>query len=213
MTAARPAPAGHTAPSRPDVPLLADESPAWIGLGSNLPGEQGDPRAMLALAREAIAALPGTRTLACSALYRSPPFEAEGPDFFNQVLQVQTRLPAPALLQALLDIETSAGRQRPYRNAPRTLDLDLLLYGTQTVDSAFLTLPHPRMSQRLFVLMPLAEIDPQLQVPGQGTASALLARLRITDPEQRCERLSSPDARRYPAEQSQRGDERVHDTR
>lgn len=69
------------------------------------------------------------------------------------------------------------------------------------------------MSQRLFVLMPLAEIDPQLQVPGQGTASALLARLRITDPEQRCERLSSPDARRYPAEQSQRGDERVHDTR
>lgn len=190
------APASQAIP--PHAPASADASMhspplpqrAWIGLGSNLPSGLGDSAQTLAAARTRIAALPGTRLEVSSSLYHSPPFEAQGPDFLNQVVRVHTTLPATQLLQALLAIETAAGRERPYRNAPRTLDLDLLLYGTDSSDSTFLTLPHPRMAQRLFVLMPLVEIDPDVPVGQRGSARQLLAQLRQADPAQVCTRLA-----------------------
>ena len=99
--------------------------------------------------------------LACSRLYRSAPHEAQGPDFINAVARLETRLTAPDLLAQLQALELAAGRERPYRNAPRTLDLDLLLYGDARIDSPQLTLPHPRLHERAFVLRPLAEVAPE----------------------------------------------------
>lgn len=131
---------------------------AWIGLGANL----GDARAALRSAVQAMAALPGTRLLRVSSLYRSAPVDAGGPDYLNAVAELDTTLAPLELLHALQRIEQAAGRERPYRNAPRTLDLDLLLYGTLRLDSAELTVPHPRMGERAFVLLPLAELAPQL---------------------------------------------------
>ena len=134
---------------------------AYIALGGNL----GDAAATVRRAIAALAALPRTRLLAASGLYRSAPVEASGPDFINAVAAIATRLPAPELLDALHAIEQAEGRQRPWRNAPRTLDLDLLLYGDQHIDTPRLTVPHPRMWQRAFVLRPLAEIAPHLTPP------------------------------------------------
>ena len=131
---------------------------AWIGLGANL----GDARAALRSAVHAMAALPGTRLLRVSSLYRSAPVDAGGPDYLNAVAELDTTLVPLELLHALQRIEQAAGRERPYRNAPRTLDLDLLLYGTLRLDSAELTVPHPRMGERAFVLLPLAELAPPL---------------------------------------------------
>ena len=131
---------------------------ALIGLGANL----GDARAALRSAVQAMAALPGTRLLRVSSLYRSAPVDAGGPDYLNAVAELDTTLAPLELLHALQRIEQAAGRERPYRNAPRTLDLDLLLYGTLRLDSAELTVPHPRMGERAFVLLPLAELAPQL---------------------------------------------------
>jgi 2-amino-4-hydroxy-6-hydroxymethyldihydropteridine diphosphokinase len=105
--------------------------------------------------------------VARSSLYRSAPFEASGPDFINAVAALDTGLDAPGLLAAMQQIELDAGRERPYRNAPRTLDLDLLLYGSVVLETPALTLPHPRMQQRAFVLLPLAEIAPALVSPLQ----------------------------------------------
>jgi len=131
---------------------------AYIALGGNL----GDAQASVRWAMAQIAALPQTRQLARSSLYLSAPMDATGPDFVNAVLAVDTRLSAPELLARLQHIETQAGRQRPYQNAPRTLDLDLLLYGSARIQSPHLVVPHPRMCERAFVLLPLAEIAPEL---------------------------------------------------
>ena len=146
---------------------------AYIGIGSN----QGDARAHVLQAFEELARLPGTRLEGRSALYRSEPVDAPGqPDYVNAAGGVDTDLTAAQLLAALQDLELRHGRERPTRNAPRTLDLDLLLYGDTAFASAMLTLPHPRMHQRAFVLMPLLDLDPRLEVPGRGAARDLLAR-------------------------------------
>ena len=131
---------------------------AYIGLGANL----GDAAASIALAVQAIAGVSDLVLVHQSSVYRSAPVDAIGPDFFNAVVQVRTKLAPLALLSVLQAIEVQAGRTRPYPNAPRTLDLDLLLYDQQTMASSVLTLPHPRMWQRAFVLLPLAEIAPHL---------------------------------------------------
>jgi 2-amino-4-hydroxy-6-hydroxymethyldihydropteridine diphosphokinase len=130
---------------------------AFIGLGANL----GDARAAVRAAVVAIGATDGVRLVRQSPLYGSTPVDAGGGDYVNAVVQVQTCLPALALLHALRAIEFQAGRERPFRNAPRTLDLDVLLYGSAIIQSEELTLPHPRMAQRAFVLRPLADIAPQ----------------------------------------------------
>lgn len=141
---------------------------AYLGLGANL----GEPRAAVLAAMEAIAALPGVQLTRRSSLYGSAPVDAGGSDYVNAVVQVQTRLDPHALLQALHGIEQAAGRARPFRNAPRTLDLDVLLYGTQQMQDAVLTVPHPRMWERAFVLRPLAEIAPEWVTAAQLQAVA-----------------------------------------
>ena len=149
---------------------------AWIGLGANL----GDARAAIGAALAAIARLEHSRLVAVSSLYRSAPVDAGGPDYLNAVAQLQTTLAPLALLHALQAIEQAAGRERPYRNAPRTLDLDLLLYGEERLDGAELTLPHPRMGERAFVLLPLAELAPGLaQTCGTAAQRALASGQRI----------------------------------
>jgi 2-amino-4-hydroxy-6-hydroxymethyldihydropteridine diphosphokinase len=145
---------------------------AYIGLGANI----GDPEAQVRDGIEALAAIRDTRLVAASSLYRSAPVGyANQPDFVNAVAEIDTGLGAKALLQELLAIELRFGRARTFLNAPRTLDLDLLLYGDQVIAEPGLTVPHPRMHQRVFVLAPLAEIAPDAVVPGKGAAAALLA--------------------------------------
>ena len=136
---------------------------AFVGLGANL----GDARAALASAASALAHLPGTRLVAASSLYASAPVGAGGPDYLNAVLALETELAPLALLHAMQDVENAAGRERPYRHAPRTLDLDLLLYGTLRLSGDELAVPHPRMEQRAFVLLPLHEIAPERVSPEQ----------------------------------------------
>ena len=139
---------------------------AYIALGANL----GDAKAALGLAVKAIRQLPLTQPGKTSSIYKTAPLNtdaglevpAEGGDYLNAVVEVHTSLSAPDLLAHLQAIEKEAGRERPYRNAPRTLDLDLLLYGSASIESANLTVPHPRMMQRAFVLLPLAELAPEL---------------------------------------------------
>ena len=138
----------------------------FIALGANL----GDAMQTLRQAAVAMGKLPLTQVLEASSLYRTAPVDSSGPDYLNAVLQLQTALPAPVLLQALQEIEAAAGRERPYRNAPRTLDLDILLYGSGQIDSPHLQVPHPRMAQRAFVLEPLAEIAPERVSPAQREA-------------------------------------------
>ena len=130
---------------------------ACVALGGNL----GDARATVLQALEALARWPGVTVLQRSRLYRSAPLQASGPDFVNAVARIQTTMTAPELLQALQALELAAGRERPYPNAPRTLDLDVLLYGQARIDSPHLTVPHPRMWQRAFVLRPLADVAPE----------------------------------------------------
>ena len=136
----------------------------FVGLGANL----GDARATLALALAELAALPQTQLVAVSALYRSRPVDAEGPDFINAVAELRTTLEPPELLLALQAIERAHGRERPYRNAPRTLDLDLLLFGQRLIDEPGLTVPHPRLHERAFVLRPIADLAPDLVHPRLG---------------------------------------------
>jgi 2-amino-4-hydroxy-6-hydroxymethyldihydropteridine diphosphokinase len=143
----------------PDAPGVV----AYIALGANL----GDARATVLQALQDLQSLPQTKLVRCSSLYRSAPIEANGPDFVNAVAQVATTLSPQQLLGELLQLELAAGRQRPYRNAPRTLDLDILLYGDLVLDSPTLVLPHPRMWTRAFVLLPLAEIAPSLVTAAQ----------------------------------------------
>ena len=138
---------------------------AFVGLGANL----GDAAATLQAAFDALAALPQTTLVACSALYRSAPVDAHGPDFINAVAELRSALHPHALLASLLAIEQQQGRERPYRNAPRTLDLDLLLVDDLVIDTPALQLPHPRLQQRAFVLLPLHELAPDLLLPGLGS--------------------------------------------
>jgi 2-amino-4-hydroxy-6-hydroxymethyldihydropteridine diphosphokinase len=139
---------------------------AYVALGANL----GDAQQAVRAAMDRLDALPQTRVTARSSLYRTAPVGASGPDFINAVVRLQTALTAPDLLDRLLAIELDAGRERPFPNAPRTLDLDLLLYGDARIDSARLTVPHPRMRERAFVLVPLAEIAPTV-VPSNALAA------------------------------------------
>ena len=175
----------------PSTPECASASSAYIGLGANL----GDPQAALHEAIEALAALPASVLRASSSFYRSAPIDAIGPDFLNAVVQLDTHLAPHALLAALQRIEQVHGRERPYRNAPRTLDLDLLLYADHVIETPALTVPHPRLHERAFVLRPLAEIAPQLLVPGRGCVADLLAPLA----GQRVDRLQACRTRFRPA--------------
>lgn len=144
---------------------------AFVGLGSNL----DDPPAHIRRALQALAALPGTKVVRESSLYRNPPVgDPDQPDFVNAVAQIETDLGPTELLGGLLAIERAHGRVRGRPNGPRTLDLDLLLYGKRTVREPGLTIPHPRMLGRAFVLMPLAEIAPEVMVPGQGRITDLV---------------------------------------
>jgi 2-amino-4-hydroxy-6-hydroxymethyldihydropteridine diphosphokinase len=142
---------------------------AYVGVGSNL----NDPRAQVLQAFTELDALPNTRVVRKSSLYRSAPMgHAAQPDFVNAVAQVETDLPAERLLAELQAVEARHGRERSFPNAPRTLDLDLLLYGTARIASPALTVPHPRMHERAFVLKPLLEIAPQLPFTAQLDACA-----------------------------------------
>lgn len=162
------------APLRPvtDVkPAQRPEVTAYVALGANL----GDAAQTLRDALHRLDHTPGIRLLKASSLYRTAPIDSSGPDYLNAVAEVSTTLTAPDLLAALQAIERAHGRERPYRNAPRTLDLDLLLYGEGRIDSPDLTVPHPRMWERAFVLVPLNEVAPALldapalqAVAGQG---------------------------------------------
>ena len=134
---------------------------AWIAVGANL----GDARATVLEAIAALGRLPDTLVTATSRLYRTAPHEATGPDFINAVVQIHTALAAPTLLDALQALENAAGRERPYPNAPRTLDLDLLFFGGAQIDSPRLTVPHPRWRSRAFVLYPLADVAPERVSP------------------------------------------------
>jgi 2-amino-4-hydroxy-6-hydroxymethyldihydropteridine diphosphokinase len=156
---------------------------AFIGLGSNL----GDSRAVLDEAIAALDALAHTRVLRASSHYRTPPWgRLDQPPFINAVVEIETSLDAAELLRALLDIERRAGRVRgDLRWGPRTLDLDILLYGEHLVSEPDLCVPHPHLAQRAFVLLPLAEIAAQRQIPGLGRVDQLLARVDAVD----CERL------------------------
>jgi 2-amino-4-hydroxy-6-hydroxymethyldihydropteridine diphosphokinase len=155
---------------------------AFIALGANL----GDARAALDAAFVALATLRETRLRAASSIYRSAPIDSSGPDYLNAVVLVDTGLAPHALLAELQRIELAHGRERPYRNAPRTLDLDLLLYGDVRIATPTLTVPHPRLHERAFVLKPLAELAPQQVIPGLGPIAELLPRVA----DQCIERLS-----------------------
>jgi 2-amino-4-hydroxy-6-hydroxymethyldihydropteridine diphosphokinase len=144
---------------------------AFVGVGANL----DEPRRQVQQAFLELAALPHTRLVRTSSLYRSQPVgHAEQPQFVNAVAQLETGLPAERLLAELQAIEARHGRRRSFANAPRTLDLDLLLFGDAVIDSEALKVPHPRMHERAFVLIPLLEIAPQARIPGRGAAKALL---------------------------------------
>lgn len=138
--------------------MFRQEVTAFVALGANL----GHAAQALRNALNALGQTPGIRLVRASSLYRTAPVQSTGPDYVNAVAEVSTTLTAPAMLDALQTIEQLAGRERPYRNAPRTLDLDLLLFGGARIDSPNLTVPHPRMEKRAFVLMPLAEVAPAL---------------------------------------------------
>ena len=156
--------------------MQRDPVSAWIALGANL----GDARAAVRWALARLDMLPGTRVRKASSLYRSAPVQAQGPDFINAVAEIATACDAMTLLAHLQALEAEAGRERPYMNAPRTLDLDLLFYGDAHIASPTLTVPHPRWDQRAFVLLPLQEIAPQ------RVSAALL----VSVADQRIERLT-----------------------
>ena len=156
---------------------------AYIGIGSNLE----DPRAQVLRAFDELSHLPDTRVTARSSLYRTAPIGyAAQPDFINAVAALDTQLPAEALLHELQAVETRHHRARSLPNAPRTLDLDLLLYGDARIDQPGLSVPHPRMHERAFVLQPLIEIAPQVQIPQRGAASRCLA----ASADQKIERIA-----------------------
>lgn len=155
---------------------MRDPVTAYIGLGANL-GD--DPAAALGRAVQQLAATLGITVTAQSSYYRTAPIDSSGPDYTNAVVEVRTTLTAPELLVCLQGIEAAAGRERPYRNAPRTLDLDVLLFGNAQIESPTLSVPHPRMRQRAFVLLPLAEIAPERVAASQLQSVAAQDILKI----------------------------------
>lgn len=147
---------------------------AYVALGSNLE----DPQRQLRSGLESLAALPATRLLRASSFYRSAPVGyADQPDFVNAVAAIETGLSPRGLLDALLAVERRHGRVREFPNAPRTLDLDIVAYGDRTIDEPGLAVPHPRMHERAFVMVPLAEIAPDAAIPGRGSVRELAARV------------------------------------
>ena len=155
---------------------------AYVALGSNL----GDSRRQVLDAMDALDALPETHLLQRSPLYLTPPWGViEQPPFINAVVTLDTALSPEQLLDGLLQIETAAGRVRAERNGPRILDLDVLHVVGVSQNDERLTLPHPRMAERAFVLLPLFDIAPTLEIPGHGSVSELLAKLDASS----CERL------------------------
>jgi len=150
---------------------------AFVGIGSNL----GQPERQIAAALEQLSAEEGVEVLAVSTLRMTEPVGyRDQPDFLNGAVELETVLPARELLERLLAIESRLGRVRGEgpRFGPRTIDLDLLLYGDKTIDEPALTVPHPRLAERRFALEPLAELDPALEIPGLGPVQALLAGLQ-----------------------------------
>jgi 2-amino-4-hydroxy-6-hydroxymethyldihydropteridine diphosphokinase len=144
---------------------------AYVGIGSNL----DDPRTQVLVSFRELDELPHTRVVRRSSLYRSAPVGYEPqPDFINAVAQLETGLPAERLLAELQEIEARHGRSRSFPNAPRTLDLDLLLFGKTELNLPGLKVPHPRMHERAFVLAPLVEISPDVEIPGRGAAKPLM---------------------------------------
>jgi 2-amino-4-hydroxy-6-hydroxymethyldihydropteridine diphosphokinase len=151
---------------------LRPVAPAYVGVGSNLDDPVEQVRATLA----ELDGLPRTRVTACSSLYRTAPVgRLDQPDFVNAVARLETHLTPVELLAGLLALEAAHARVRTTPNAPRTLDLDLLLFGDAVISEPGLEVPHPRMHERAFVLLPLAEIDPAASVPGRGPVADLLA--------------------------------------
>jgi 2-amino-4-hydroxy-6-hydroxymethyldihydropteridine diphosphokinase len=148
---------------------------AFVGIGSNL----GEPARQVERALVELDALPHSRVVKRSSLYRSAPlgYTAQ-PEFVNAVAQLETGMPAERLLGELQAIESRHGRERPFANAPRTLDLDVLLYGNLLIKTEQLEIPHPRMHERAFVLKPLLEISPQATIPGIGAATDALEKVR-----------------------------------
>ncbi len=156
--------------------MAALRTVACIALGANI----GDPLRQIESAFAALAALPETRLVEKSSLYRSAPVGyADQPDFINAVVVIETALSPHALLDALLGIEQIQGRVRDFPNAPRTLDLDIVLYGDRVVQEHGLTIPHARMLERAFVMVPLAEVVPGMPVPGHGLVRELSARMDV----------------------------------
>ena len=157
---------------------MAEIVTACVALGSNL----DDPRAQVERGFAALAALPHTTLSARSRLYRTRPWGVvEQPDFINAAARLETALAPRALLDALLAIEAGAGRVRGPRNGPRILDLDLLLYGDRVIEEPDFVVPHPRLHERAFVLLPLADVAPDLEVPGQGRVPDLLKHMDTAD--------------------------------
>lgn len=146
---------------------------AYIGLGANL----GAARANVEQALQRLDRLPSTRLQAQSSLFQTAPVDADGDDYVNAVACISTGLGAQALLDALLALELEFGRERPYLNAPRPLDLDILLYGAATIATPTLTVPHPRLTERAFALIPLLQLDPLITIPGRGPAHGFAPRV------------------------------------
>lgn len=145
---------------------------AYVGLGANI----GEPRRQLTEAITAMSGLPETHLAGHSSYYRSAPVGYEDqPDFLNAVAMLETRLAPGVLLEGLQGIERRQGRERSFPDAPRTIDLDLLLFGNESISRPGLVVPHPRMHERAFVLQPLLELDPGISIPGKGKASELLS--------------------------------------
>jgi 2-amino-4-hydroxy-6-hydroxymethyldihydropteridine diphosphokinase len=146
--------------------MTAARVTAYIGIGANL----GDAQRTVIAAMEQLGKMPDTRLTGQSSLFRTAPIDATGDDYINAVARIETGLPPEKLLDELQAIEHASGRERPFVNAPRTLDLDILLYGRHEITSEFLVVPHPRLTQRAFALIPLLQIDPLITIPGKGPA-------------------------------------------
>lgn len=153
--------------------MMASQVTAYIGIGANL----GEARTQVEKAIASLGKLPRTRLVGQSSLFRTAPVDASGDDYINAVASINTSLSAQDLLEQLQALEQAAGRERPYRNAPRTLDLDILLYGDQIIATPTLTVPHPRLTLRAFALIPLLQLDPFIAIPGHGPAHQFVSRV------------------------------------
>jgi 2-amino-4-hydroxy-6-hydroxymethyldihydropteridine diphosphokinase len=161
---------------------MAGDERIFVGLGANL----GDARATVAGAIAELRELLQTKLVASSSLYRSAAIDADGPDYVNAVVEMRSTLEPEVLLAELQTLERRFGRERPYRHAPRTLDLDLLIYGERRIEARYLAVPHPRLHLRAFVLAPLAELAPGLRLADGRTVSQALAAVH----DQRIERIA-----------------------